>query len=107
MSKPLGVVVEVTGEVVSYEFADQETGEVIGGLNLRVPGDTVGVSLSAEDARKVKTGEIWTVKGKASVSKKGSKLRITHPTSLVRERQLEAADGPSFDFGTAAVGGKK
>ncbi len=63
-----GILATVTGEIVPYAFTNTETGEDIGGINLRIPGDVVRVAVPAELAEKMQTGEIWSVVGRCMVS---------------------------------------
>lgn len=95
----LGVKVTVTGVIVPYAFTNEESGEEIGLVHLRVPGDIVSVSVDPDMARKMREGETWTVIGTGVVSKKKGRLSISPAESMKRVAVPNAASGPKIDFG--------
>lgn len=100
----LGIEVTVTGEIVPYAFTNAESGEEIGGVNLRVPGDVVKVGVDPEVAARMRQGEIWQATGRATISKardgKPASLRIYEVHSLKRLQAVrEHAGGPVIDWG--------
>lgn len=97
----LGIVVKVTGDIIPYAFANDQTGEEVGLVHLRVPGDIVSVNVDPDVARRMKEGERWTVEGLAIVRKKKATLHIATPFSLKRVSSSRAAGGPVIDFGDA------
>jgi len=102
-----GIVVEVTGEIVPFSFANESTGEQVGLVHIRVPGDVVSVSVDPELAGRMREGEVWRVRGLGSVSKKKGQLRIVRPEELVRLREPSSASGPRVTFDLAQAGAKK
>lgn len=101
----LGIFVRVTGDIIPYAFANDQTGEEIGLVHLRVPGDVVSVNVEPSVARRMQEGERWTVEGLAIVRKKKGALHIATPFSMKRVSQTRAAGGPTIDFGDDASGG--
>ena len=99
----LGVKVTVTGVIVAYAFTNEETGEEVGLVHLRVPGDVVGVRVDPELARKMKEGETWTVTGTGVVSKTKGRLSISPAESMKRVAVPNASAGPKIDFGDEAA----
>lgn len=101
----LGSFVRTVGEILPYSFADKETGEEIGGVNLMTPGETVSVSVDPKIAERMKPGEIWAVEGqvRASMKNGGARLRIPRPTKLERLRAAETAEGPVIDWNEKAT----
>lgn len=109
-----GIFASVTGEIVPYAFASDTGGEDIGGVNLRIPGDVVKVQIPPELARKMSMGEVWTITGRAMVSKgssggedgrkksKPAALRIYEVHSMKRLVKARDADQPvQIDWGAS------
>lgn len=106
MQFDLGCVLTVVGEIVPMAFADKETGEDIGYVQLRVPGDLVTMNVNADVARKMKEGEVWEVVGGCMVRKKSGRLHVHEPRSLRRLRAAQVDEkGPKivFEVPTAAT----
>lgn len=95
----LALKVEVTGVIVPYAFTNSDTGEEVGLVHLRVPGDVVSVNVDPAIANRMREGETWQVSGIAIVRKKKATLHISEPHSFKRLAQSSAAAGPTFDFG--------
>lgn len=95
----LRLFVIVTGEIVPYAFANEQTGEEIGLVHLRVPGDIVSVNVEPHIARRMKEGERWTVEGLALVRKKKATLHIATPFKMKRVTLTRSNAGPVIDFG--------
>lgn len=91
--------VTVVGEIVPYSFADKESGELLGLVHLRVPGDVVSVDVDPSVADRMREGETWRVTGGAIVRKAKGRIHINRPESLKRLSAARAAGGPSVDFG--------
>jgi len=102
-----GIVVEVTGEIIPFSFANESTGEQVGLVHIRVPGDVVGVSVDPSLAEKMREGEVWRVRGLGSVSKKKGQLRIVRPEEMTRLREPASANGPRVTFDVGAAASKK
>lgn len=100
----LRIEVTVCGEIVPYAFADKDTGEQVGLVHLRVPGDTVSVNVEPRYAERMQEGQVWEVSGLASVRKKRATLYIHEPQSFKLIRDKRNTSGPTFDFGTSSNG---
>lgn len=98
----LGIKVEVVGQIIPYSFANEETGELIGLVHLRVPGDVVSVNVDPDIAKKMREGETWRVRGTGVVRKKSGKLVISPAESLERVGVAANAAGPTVNFGDDA-----
>ena len=115
METRYGIDAVVVGEIVPYSIADESTGAVNAGLNLRIPGDVVKLSgLDPATAERMNIGETWRVTGRLTLTRPkgqpGEKsappavMRITEVTHLKRlARSNTPETAPTVDWGDNGV----
>lgn len=100
----LGAELTVTGEIQPFAFEDKSTGEMIGTVKLRIPGDEIGVMLDPKHVERMKEGQIWRVTGLLLHRKKSGKLSISRPTRFVLLQDISHAESePEVVFETATA----
>ncbi|MEM8709471.1 MAG: hypothetical protein AAGG01_00850 [Planctomycetota bacterium] len=98
MIENLGLTLSVAGEIRPYVIKDEETGEVVSGMNVLYPGGKVGVTLPLEVAEKMQEGQTWRISGKGSVSAAG-KVRIAEITEAKQlAAEMRVNGGAAFEF---------